>query len=70
MNRHWETEELIDFWTLLPPELEILANKTGATYAASFNLAFETRTNYTDGSGDFLFSGREIGGAHLVDLKR
>lgn len=31
MKRHWETEELIDFWTLLPPELEILANKTGAT---------------------------------------
>ena len=30
MKRHWETEELIDFWTLLPPELEILANKTGA----------------------------------------
>ena len=31
MKRHWETQELIDFWTLLPPELEILANKTGAT---------------------------------------
>lgn len=31
MKRHWETEELIDFWTLLPPDLEVLANKTGAT---------------------------------------
>lgn len=30
MKRHWETEELIDFWTLPPPDLEILVNKTGA----------------------------------------
>jgi TnpA family transposase len=31
MKRAWETEELIEHWTLLPPELELLANKSGAT---------------------------------------
>lgn len=40
----------------------------GANYAASSNLAFDLRANYTDDSGDFLFSGQEIGGAVLTDL--
>ena len=31
MKRHWETDELVEHWTLLPPEVELLANKTGAT---------------------------------------
>src|SRR6266542_3322533 len=31
MKRRWETEELVDHWTLLPAELTLLANKTGAT---------------------------------------
>jgi len=31
MKRHWETEELVEQWTLMPPEVELLANKTGAT---------------------------------------
>jgi hypothetical protein len=28
MKHHWETEELVDYWTLLPPELESVSNKT------------------------------------------
>lgn len=40
----------------------------GATYAASSNLAFDIRGNYTDDSGDFLFTGQNIGGANLVDV--
>ena len=31
MKRHWETEELVEHWTRMPPEVELLANKTGAT---------------------------------------
>lgn len=31
MKQHWETEELIDYWLLLPSEQELLATKTGAT---------------------------------------
>ena len=31
MKRVWETEELVEHWTLMPPELELLGNKTGAT---------------------------------------
>ena len=27
---HWDTEELIDNWTLLPQELELVSNKVGA----------------------------------------
>jgi TnpA family transposase len=31
MKRNWEAEELVGHWTLLPPELSLLGNKTGAT---------------------------------------
>ena len=31
MKRHWETDELVEHWTLLPRETELLTNKTGAT---------------------------------------
>ena len=31
MKRHWETEELVEHWTLMPPEVELSANKTDAT---------------------------------------
>src|SRR6266446_10613796 len=31
MKRHWGTEELVEHWTLLPRETELLTNKTGAT---------------------------------------
>jgi hypothetical protein len=31
MKLVWETEELVEHWTLVPTELELLAYKTGAT---------------------------------------
>ncbi len=31
MKRQWDIEELIESFTLLPKELDFLANKTGAT---------------------------------------
>ncbi len=31
MKRAWETDELVEYWTLMPPEVEFLANKIGAT---------------------------------------
>src|SRR6266581_435913 len=31
MKRQWTRDELVDHWTLAPNELELLANKTGAT---------------------------------------
>src|SRR5689334_13075829 len=31
MKRNWTTEELIDYWTLLPNELELVGNKIGPT---------------------------------------
>lgn len=30
MKRHWEVDELIEYWTLLPNEETLLGNKTGA----------------------------------------
>jgi hypothetical protein len=30
VKRHWEVDELIESWTLLPEEMELLGNKTGA----------------------------------------
>lgn len=29
VKAHWNTEELIENWTLLPPELELVKNKVG-----------------------------------------
>jgi hypothetical protein len=31
MKRHWDPEELLEHWTLLPSEHALLANKTGTT---------------------------------------
>lgn len=31
MKRQWNAEELLDHWTLIPAESDLLANKTGAT---------------------------------------
>jgi len=31
MKRQWTHDELTEHWTLLPDELKLLANKTGAT---------------------------------------
>ncbi len=31
MRRNWSSEELVAHWTLLPAEMELLANKTGPT---------------------------------------
>lgn len=31
MKRTWDTEELVEHWTLMPPEIELLRNKTGPT---------------------------------------
>ncbi len=31
MKRTWDIEELIEHFTLVPPELELLGNRTGAT---------------------------------------
>ena len=31
MKRNWTIEELIEHWTLLPPELALVGNKTGPT---------------------------------------
>ena len=31
MKRHWRTDELVEHWTLLLRETELLTNKTGAT---------------------------------------
>ncbi len=31
MKRNWTTEELVEHWTLLPKELELMGNKTGPT---------------------------------------
>jgi len=31
MKRQWETDELVEQWTLLPRDLALLANKTGPT---------------------------------------
>ena len=31
MKRNWTTEELVEYWTLLLNEIDLLENKTGAT---------------------------------------
>lgn len=40
----------------------------GTTYAASSKLALEARANYTDDSGDFLFTGQELNGGIVPNI--
>jgi hypothetical protein len=41
MKRQWTQDELAEHWTLLPDELKLLANKTGAT-RLGFSLLLKT----------------------------
>lgn len=55
MKLHWETEELIDCWTLLAPEQEVIANKTGVT-----RLGFAVLLKFSALEGQFPRSISEI----------
>ncbi len=41
MKRNWSPEELVEHWTLLPNELDLLANKTGPTRLGFAILGFQ-----------------------------
>jgi hypothetical protein len=61
--------------TLFPNQSNFLAQKTelytfGGTYTPGSRFAIDVRGNYTDNSGDFLFTGQEIGGAKLPPLSQ
>ncbi|MDQ5851937.1 MAG: Tn3 family transposase, partial [Chloroflexota bacterium] len=65
MKRHWEPHELIEDWTLLPAELELLANKTGAT-----RLGFALLLKYFQIEGRFPQSKHDIPKAVLPHVAR
>ena len=65
MKRHWEPHELIEDWTLLPAELELLANKTGAT-----RLGFALLLKYFQIEGRFPHSKHDIPKAVLPHVAR
>ena len=44
MKRQWTQDELVEHWTLMPDELKLLANKTGAT-RLSFGLLLKASAN-------------------------
>jgi TnpA family transposase len=55
MKRNWQTEELIEHWTLLPAELELLNNKTSTN-----RLAIALLLKYFQYEGRFPTSKSEI----------
>jgi len=55
MKRHWTLDELVDHWTLLPTELALLANKTGAT-----RLGFAVLLKYFQWEGRFPHHLRDV----------
>ena len=65
MKRHWEPNDLIEHWTLLPAELELLANKTGAT-----RLGFALLLKYFQLEGRFPHSKHDIPKAALPHIAR
>ena len=55
MKRQWTTDELVEHWTLLPDELALLANKTGAT-----RLGFAVLLKWFQQEGRFRQTKQEI----------
>ncbi|MGB8994707.1 MAG: DUF4158 domain-containing protein, partial [Pseudonocardiaceae bacterium] len=55
MRREWEPEDLIASWTLVEPEWELVANKTGAT-----RLGFSVMLKFFEIDGRFPEYGAEV----------
>jgi TnpA family transposase len=55
MKRHWDVDELVEHWTLLPDEQALLANKTGAT-----RLGFAVLLRFFQLEGRFPYARNEI----------
>src|SRR5437899_12140012 len=63
MRRQWETEDLIDQWTLHAEERALLGNKTGAT-----RLAFAVLLKYLQRAGRFPQHKNEVPGIVITYL--
>ncbi len=55
MKRHWDVDELVEHWTLLPDEQALLANTTGAT-----RLGFAVLLKFFQLEGRFPYAKNEI----------
>jgi TnpA family transposase len=65
MKRHWDTEELIEHWTLMPPEHALLANKTGTT-----RLGFAVLLKFFQYEARFPTHAQEIPSAIVAHLAK
>jgi TnpA family transposase len=65
MKHEWTDEELIEHWTLLPNEMEWLANKTGAT-----RLGFAALLEYFQQEGCFPHSPHDVPATAIAYLAR
>lgn len=61
MKRNWTTEELVEDWTLLPNELAVLGNKSGAT-----RLGFAVLLKFFQLEARFPFAKNEIPRAVVI----
>ena len=55
MHQRWTIDELIDVWTLLPAERELLGNKTGPT-----RLGFAVMLKAFQHEGKFPYNSHEV----------
>lgn len=55
MKRNWTLEELVDFFTITPSDLKLIANKTGATRLGFTVLlkAFQVEAKYPSARGEY-----------------
>lgn len=65
MKHEWTDDELIEHWTLLPNEMEWLANKAGAT-----RLGFAALLKYFQQEGCFPHSPHEVPATAIAYLAR
>jgi len=61
MKRHWTIDELVDHWTLVPNEVAVLANKSGAT-----RLGFAVLLKYFQLEGRFPAHPRDVPAPSIV----
>jgi hypothetical protein len=63
MKRQWTPDELAEHWTLHPHDLELLANKSGAT-----RLGFALLLKYFQHAGRFPQTKADIPTASIVHI--
>ncbi|WP_414589575.1 hypothetical protein [Scytonema sp. PCC 10023] len=66
MKRYWEIDELIEHWTLLPNEITMLANKSGANRLGIDDALIQPYSGHSSRQSLEVYSRLSIGEAQEI----